>query len=203
MKSILFVSLAMLPITLPQAPAQSATTPVELTFASRVVSQYNFTRSLLTRLAEKMPAEHYAFQPAPEMRTMAAHIGHLAMSNINQCGLLLERKHELAGQDLSKTITTKAEAVKALADAHSFCDEYFLALKADGPLMNEYFSTFQTREGQKSPIKIPKASIVTSYFMHNNEMYGYMAVYLRLKGIVPPSSEPAPARGGGPAPSPR
>jgi hypothetical protein len=46
------------------------------------------------------------------------------------------------------------------------------------------------REGQRTPAKVQAGASATAFLAHNNEMYGYMAVYLRLKGIVPPSSEP-------------
>ena len=197
MKIALFGIAAMLPfgtLALQQTPP-----PSEITLTNRSVAYYNLAKTMLTRLADKMPAEHYGFQPTPEMRTFAANIGHIAMSNVNQCGNLLGKKHALTGQDLSKTLTTRADAVKALAETFAFCDEYFTQLQDDAALTNEHFSTAVMRDGQKVGVKVAKGGIVTSFIAHNNEMYGYMAVYLRLKGIVPPSSEPPPARGGGPA----
>jgi hypothetical protein len=37
-----------------------------------------------------------------------------------------------------------------------------------------------------------RSKLATLYNLvrHSNEMYGYMAVYLRLRGIVPPTSAP-------------
>jgi hypothetical protein len=195
MKIALIGIAAMLPIG--SLAPQQAPLPSEMSMTSRAVAYYNMSKTMLTRLAEKMPAEHYGFQPTPEMRTFAANIGHIASANVNQCGTLLGTKHPLSGQDLSKTLTTKADAVKALADTFAFCDQYFTKLKDDAALTGEYFSTVVMREGQKAPIKVAHGGIVTSFIAHNNEVYGYMAVYLRLKGIVPPSSEPAPVRGGG------
>ena len=141
-----------------------------------------------------MPAEAYGFRPMPEMRTFAGDIGHLVMANLNQCGNLLGKRHALAGQDLSTSLVTRDESLKALADSFAFCDEYFTQLKEDAQLTGTFYDVSITREGQRVPMRVAHGAMVTSFLAHNNEMYGYMAVYLRLKGIVPPSSERAPRR---------
>jgi hypothetical protein len=152
----------------------------------------------LTKTADKMPAEAYAFQPTPEMRTFAGNLGHILSSDISQCGTLLGRKHALSGQDLSKTLTTKAEVVKAAADTFAFCDEYFLKLDETTPLADSYVNMNGRRNGQPIVFKVSSGANVVHFLTHNNEEYGYLAVYMRLKGIVPPSSTPAtPGPGGG------
>jgi hypothetical protein len=171
----------------PQAPPAD---PVDITVAYAIKTQYESIRGMMTRLADKMPAEHYAFQPAPEIKTFAASLAHIVGSNIGQCGVLNGRKHELAGQDLSKTMTTKEPLVAALKQSFAFCDEYFNTLTDNGPLTSKTFDSFTMREGQRVPAKVQAGASATAFLAHNNEMYGYMAVYLRLKGIVPPSSEP-------------
>ena len=173
----------------PQAPPADPI-PTDITLAYAVKAQYESIRGLMTKLADKMPAEHYAFQPTPEVKSFAASLGHIVSSNISQCGTLVGRKHELAGQDLSKTMTTKEPLVQALKQSFTFCDEYFTALTDNAPLTTKYYDTFVMREGQRTPAKVQAGASATAFLAHNNEMYGYMAVYLRLRGIVPPSSEP-------------
>jgi hypothetical protein len=174
--------------TTPAAPAQA---PVDMTLASRVVPQYQLLKRHLTRMVEVMPAEHYTFRPTPEMRTFAENVAHLLSANVNQCGALIGRRHELGGQDLTKTLSTKEQLTKATTDIFAFCDEYFNALTTDAPFTSSYFSTQIRRDGQLVPVRVPHGAMITSLIGHSNEMYGYMAVYLRLKGIVPPSSEPS------------
>ncbi|HET9372106.1 MAG TPA: DinB family protein [Vicinamibacterales bacterium] len=175
----------------PQAPPAAADpTPVEIHVAYAVKTQYEAVRRLMTALADKMPAEHYAFQPTPEVKTFAASLAHIVSSNVNQCGVLVGRKHELAGQDLSKTMTTKEPLVQAVRQTFAFCDEYFNTLTDNGALTGKAYDSFTMRDGQRVPAKVQAGAAATSFLSHNNEMYGYMAVYLRLKGIVPPSSEP-------------
>jgi len=107
--------------------------------------------------------------------------------------MLLGKKHELSGKDLSKTLIAKEETVKALNDAFTFCDEYFGQLKTNVQLTDSYISApVNTATGPKV-FKIAHGASITGFLVHNNEEYGYLAVYMRLKGIVPPSSEPAPA----------
>jgi hypothetical protein len=70
------------------------------------------------------------------------------------------------------------------------CDDVFTKL-TDEQLSSGTYEITTTRDGQKIPLKMPYVSSYSSLISHNNEMYGYMAVYMRLKGIVPPSSDHA------------
>ena len=63
-------------------------------------------------------------------------------------------------------------------------------MRASPALSERTFITAIVREGQRVPVKVPHGSMMTSLVAHNNEMYGYPSMYLRLKGIVPPSSDP-------------
>ena len=173
-------------------PAQPQTEMRDL--APTLVQQYDSIKSLLTKTVDKMPADAFGFQPTPEMRTFAGTVGHIVSSNIGQCSSLLGRKHALSGQDLSKTLKTKEETVKAVADSFAFCDEYFSQLKTNAQLTDTYYSVNVTRNGQPVTFKIAHGASVAGFIAHNNEEYGYLAVHLRLKGIVPPSSEPAPVK---------
>lgn len=192
--------LAVLPITInaqssttPATPAPAAQPLPDMSLRGRLESQYVYVRDNVAKMADKMPADAYAFQATPEVKTFAANMGHIIRSNAAQCSNLLGRKHDLAGQDLEKTLTAKADIVKALKDATAFCDEYFMKMTTE-QLVNGAFETFVTRDGQKIPVKAPHLGIVAAFLGHNNEMYGYMSVYMRLKGIVPPSSDRTPAK---------
>jgi hypothetical protein len=82
--------------------------------------------------------------------------------------------------------TTKAEFVKALADSFAFCDDAFASL-TDATAMQ-----MVTRgRGQQT-----RAWVLADLIAHSNEMYGTAAVYLRAKGIVPPSTDEAAAARG-------
>jgi hypothetical protein len=75
--------------------------------------------------------------------------------------------------------TSKADLVAALKESFNICDAAFNSL-TDAKAAE----MIQSPRGQSS-----KLGTLARTVSHSNEEYGYMAVYLRLKGIVPPSSE--------------
>ena len=200
LKMMLSAAALVLSAGIAPAAAQTGTAPAAVApadvreLATTVVQQYNSIKSLLIKTVDAMPADAFGFQPVPEMRTFAGTVGHLASSNIGQCSALLGKKHELSGQDLSKTLKTKEEAVKAVADSYAFCDEFFSGIKTNAQLVDTYYTGTMTRNGAPVPFKMANGAVAEGLIAHNNEEYGYLAVYLRLKGIVPPSSVPPPVK---------
>jgi hypothetical protein len=75
--------------------------------------------------------------------------------------------------------TTKADLVAALKESYAICD------KAIDSLTDAKASEMVSM-GQRQRSKL---GMLAGMVSHSNEEYGYMAVYMRLKGIVPPSSE--------------
>jgi hypothetical protein len=80
-----------------------------------------------------------------------------------------------------------AEPVAALKQSYAVCDSVFDSLTDAAAL-----EKISSRLGGPFPPDPMRTRLSTLYNMirHSNEMYGYMRVYLRLKGIVPPSSAP-------------
>jgi hypothetical protein len=79
--------------------------------------------------------------------------------------------------------TSKADLVAALKASGKLCDDAYSGMTdADGAAI------VKTPLGNKS-----KLGLLNFNVAHDNEMYGTMAVYLRMKGIVPPSTEEAAA----------
>jgi hypothetical protein len=198
-------SIGLLAALVPMLAGAQGTTPppgtppsvVTMSMAGTIVQQYTSAKELWIKTADAMPADAYAFQPTPAMRTFAAGMGHVLASNISQCNALVGRKHALTGVDLEKTLTTKADTVKTVADTFAFCDEYFLKLDDTTPLADAFVNmTGKRKTGETVTFKVSNGASVVHFLTHNNEMYGYLSVYLRLKGIVPPSSVPATGRGG-------
>lgn len=138
-----------------------------------------------------MPADAYGFEPAAGMRTFGGGVWHAAASNFNICSNLLGRKHPQSGTDLSAPGTGKEVLVKALADSFAFCGEFIGSLTAER-LTENRMVTLTPPNGVAMTIPVAHGGTVANLIAHNNEMYGYLAVYLRLKGIVPPSSERPP-----------
>jgi len=144
---------------------------------------YSTIKNNLVKLAEKMPAENYSFRPTPEVETFGRRVAHIADAHMSVCtGLNGERKPLGAASK-----TAKAELVAALKESFAYCDGVFDAMTdARGR------ETVSSRLGGPFPPEPTRSRLATLYNLvrHSNEMYGYMAVYLRLKGIVPPTSAP-------------
>lgn len=153
--------------------------------------QNQFARSerLLKATADRMPAEAYDFRPTPDVRTFGANVLHTAATAFGMCGNLAGQPGPRKPADVEKLTADKATATKALADAFAFCDTYVKAL-TPSMLGDVYTATAVAPGGERSPMRVAKAGLLSNLLQHNAEMYGYMAVYLRLKGLVPPSSDP-------------
>ncbi len=136
---------------------------------------YNGIKNNLQKMAEKMPEEHYSFKPTPDIRTFGQLVAHVADAQMRTCAAVKgEQKQANAASK-----TSKADLVAALKESSEECDAAFASVTDANA--NEMV---RAGRGQRSRLG---ALIGTT--IHDNEEYGYMAVYLRLKGIVPPSSE--------------
>ena len=132
----------------------------------------------IERAAEKMPEEEYAFKPDPASRSFGQILGHIADADYLFCSTILGESSPSPGVEKSKT--TKAELRAALHDAFTYCNRAYDALTDAGA--NETVKAF----GQERN----KLGALWFNASHNLEHYGNLVVYMRLKGIVPPSSDP-------------
>ena len=176
------------------APAPGAAPP-PLSVETQLKGQYSGIKRTLTRLADTMPADQYGFQPTPDVRTFAAGIAHTAATNFSMCANLTGHPNPMKGVDLEKTLLTKTDASKALADSFTFCDGYVTTISS-ATAADTYPAISRTPDGKESPIAVVRIGLLANLVEHGNEMYGYLSVYLRLKGLVPPTSAPAAGRGG-------
>ena len=157
--------------------AQTAAPPVQNPnpLSADVKQMYNGVKNNLVKMTEKMPEEHYAFKATPEIRTFSQLVAHVADSQARTCSAVNgEQKEVNAGSK-----TSKADLVAALKESFAMCD------KAVDSLTDAKASEVIAM-GQRQSSRL---GALTRMVSHSNEEYGYMAVYLRLKGIVPPSSE--------------
>jgi uncharacterized damage-inducible protein DinB len=151
---------------------------------------YMGNRNTIVRSAEKMPEENYGMRPGTqqEVRTFGQQLGHIANYNFLWCAQAKGEKNPNAGNNLEK-LTTKAEFLKALNDAFSYCDGVYSSLTdASGTEMIDI-----TQESGRQTRNLRMALLILN-FAHNNEIYGNMVTYMRMKDIVPGSSEPRPQR---------
>lgn len=138
-------------------------------------------RNYILRAAEKMPAEHFAFRPTAEVRTFAEILGHVADGHYLVCSMSLGDKPPNADiQHNEKTKRTKAELIQVLTESAAYCDRAHDQLA--GPKGAEVIDWFDAKH--------PRVTTLFFNTGHDWESYGTLVAYMRLKGIVPPSSEP-------------
>lgn len=177
--------------------ALGATPPAPISAAAQLQSQFLSARRQFTALADRMPAADYGFRPTPEMRTFAGGVAHVIASNFNYCANLTGQPSPHKGEDLEKTTVAKEDAVRLLKESFDFCAQYAGSMTAE-KMDETYEANALGSDGQKTKIQVARGGLLSNFVAHTNEMYGYLSVYLRLKGLVPPSSDPRGGRGAGP-----
>ncbi len=167
------ISIAVFALAVCAVPSAVAQTANPL--SGELKQMYTGVKNNWIKMAEKMPEENYGYQPVKEIRTFGQLVAHVADSQARTCSMI---NGEQKAVDAAKK-TAKAEIVQALKDSFAMCDAAMDALTdASG------MQTITTPRGQRT-----KFGALMGLVSHGNEEYGYTAVYMRLKGVVPPSSE--------------
>jgi len=136
-------------------------------------------RRNLAEAAAAMPAEDYAFKPTPEMRSFGALVAHMAIGNAFFCAQAKGERPQLPAN--LEQATDKAVLVKALNDSLSYCDDVYTTTT------DANVNALVTLIGPAAK-RTARGSVLVFNTTHNNEHYGNVVVYLRLKGRVPPST---------------
>ena len=164
----------------PASPQQPAAQAPAITASGGLKNLYQNVRGWIVRAAETMPEEHYSFKPTPEVRSFGELLGHVANTQYNFCAPA--RKVDSPNKtNIEKAVTTKAGLVAALKDAFAFCDPAY-EMPGDAAMSEEV--KFGTRP-------VAAGYTLTFNVAHNFEHYGNIVTYMRLKGLVPPSSDRA------------
>jgi uncharacterized damage-inducible protein DinB len=147
--------------------------------AGEVRSDFKAVEGYMIRSAEKMPAEDYAFKPTPDVRSFAQQIAHVADDQYNLCAPARNETRQAAYTEIENTLSTKPELVAALRKAFAYCDVAYDGLtdaSGNQPAKGAYAGR-------------TKFGMLNWNLWHTWEHYGNVVVYLRMKGLVPPSSE--------------
>jgi len=142
---------------------------------------YARMKTILVSSAEKMPEENYNFKPTEAVRSYGQIVGHVADAQYNFCSMALGETNP--GLKIEQTKTTKADLVAALKDALAYCDKAYDGMTdASGLQTVKMFG-----------MDMPKFGVLNINNAHDMEHYGNLVTYMRLKNIVPPTSEQPPA----------
>lgn len=139
-------------------------------------SVWSIGHNYVLRSAEQMPESLYSFRPAPTVRTFGQLVGHVADSEGYFCATALGETP--ANNEFEKK-TSKAELVAALKTSAAVCERAYA----------------QTDAASGGPIKIfgrdsNRMFALSLNAAHDMEHYGNLVTYIRIQGMVPPSSQP-------------
>ena len=159
------------PLTASAAPQANP-----LSSHNRVV--WEGVKHIILGSAEKMAEENFSFKPTPGVRSFGQILGHVADAQYLFCSRALGEKNPAPG--IEKTKTSKADLVAALKDAFAYCDKAY-----EGMTDAAGTQTVNLMGGE-----VPKLSVLSVNNLHTTEHYGNLVTYMRMKNVVPPSSEP-------------
>ena len=147
--------------------------------SAAIRADYTRVKNNVIRSAEEMPESDYGFRPTPEVRTFGQQIAHVADDQYNYCYAAKGEVRKEAYSQLENTLTTKTELVATLKQAFAYCDAVYDSL-TDA-------SAAQMMASPKR--KQSKFGLLINNTSHTSLHYGNIIVYLRLKGLIPPSSQ--------------
>jgi uncharacterized damage-inducible protein DinB len=144
---------------------------------------YTIVSGEVIAAAEKMPEENYSFKPTLDVRSFGQLVGHVADAQYGFCSEAIGESNSMKA--IEKTKTSKADLVTALKDSVAYCNKVYASMTdAQGSQMVKVMN-----------YDLARLSVLSVNTAHTYEHYGNMVTYLRLKGIVPPSSERRPTEG--------
>jgi uncharacterized damage-inducible protein DinB len=134
----------------------------------------------LEEAAANMPASEYAFKPTSEVRSFGQIVGHVINANFFFCA---QARGEKPPSSTNYEQTTDKDAlVKALREALAYCDTTYTGTT------DASFMQLVKLIGPGAGKEATRGSVLVFNTTHNNEHYGNIVVYMRLKGHVPPST---------------
>jgi uncharacterized damage-inducible protein DinB len=163
----------------PPAPPRAAfTLPKENPLTAWNKYMYGQLGNIVLRSADKMTEENYSFKPTDTVRSYGQILGHVADAQYLFCSIAMGEKNPAPKIELSKT--SKADLTAALKDAFAYCNKAYDSM---------------TDASAVQPVKLfgsdtPKLGVMIVNTGHTLEHYGNLVTYMRLKNIVPPTSEP-------------
>jgi Tfp pilus assembly protein PilV len=147
-------------------------------FSADARQTYALIEDSILKAADRMPAAEYSFRTTPQVRTFGEMIAHVADAQVRMCGVVKgESPAATAGSKIAK-----AELVAALKASFDYCDPIYASMTDAAGAATVKWARWN----------MSKLGLLNWNISHDNEMYGIIAAFLRIKGLVPPSSEGRP-----------
>jgi uncharacterized damage-inducible protein DinB len=164
----------------PAPPAPPPPAPPSTAVLDSVRMQHEAMKGYITKSLEQVPEKLLSFQPTKEVRTMGQLFGHIADGNYLFCSA--SSSEAAPASPVEKTMTTKADLQKALAESFEFCDRAYAAL-------NDQTGAAEAIIAPINNMKTTRLGALTFNTAHNSEHYGNLVTYMRMNKMVPPSSQ--------------
>jgi uncharacterized damage-inducible protein DinB len=161
----------------PSASGQAQTNNVSL--KTELLNDWIGLKDSMHKIAAEMPADKYGFKPTPAQQTFGERTVHVATTNVYFLSLL---GGTAAKPAIDSKLTTRDAALKALDDSFDY-GAAILKEQTDRTLLQSVASAPKFM-GPSS-----RARFFAFLTGHTWDIYGQMAVYLRLNGLVPPASQ--------------
>jgi uncharacterized damage-inducible protein DinB len=146
---------------------------------AEMLKDWTDLKDTLMKIATEMPAERYSFKPTPAQETFGRRVVHIAVGG-NRFLALMGGKATAPKVDAVAAAMTKEAAIKAMADSFDY-GTAILKEQTDKTMLQTVDAPFL---GPSS-----RARVFTFVIGHTWDLYGQLAVYLRLQGQVPPASQ--------------
>jgi uncharacterized damage-inducible protein DinB len=155
-------------------------TPGVTGYRSEVLAEVLIQEDKFTRLAEAIPADKYAWRPAPDVRSFAEVFLHVSAANYNLYKLVgTPPPTGFDVKGLEKSTTDKAKVIATLKDSFAHAKTAIKAMPdADLDKSLDWFGGKNTQRG-----------ILLFIVRHAAEHLGQSIAYARFVGVVPPWTE--------------
>ena len=146
--------------------------------AADVQHSYAGLKANILKAADNTPADAYTFRPTADVRTFARVVNHITEAQLHSCGALNHASPDTLPKVPAET-ADKTAIVAALRASFAECDKAYAALNESNLLQ-----TVTAGPNTRARITLAWGNV-----SHDNEQYAALALYMRLKGITPPSAE--------------
>jgi hypothetical protein len=158
---------------------QTPTTPAPPTGpAAEVQRGYTGLKNNILKAADALPATDFQFRPTPDIRTYARVVNHITEAQLHSCGTVNKSAADTLPKVPAET-ADKAAIVEALKASFAECDKAYASVTDTN--LGDMFDLGKTKRS--------RIGLLWGNVSHDNEQYATLALYLRLKSLVPPSSE--------------
>jgi len=144
------------------------------TVAAEMTEHWETSKALSLAVADAMPADGYSFKATPAEMSFGEQMNHIALANGNYCAAAIGVKNPIIKPDDQ---ANKATAIKNLTASYDFCIGGLTKMN-DKELMEK---------ATRGTTVMSKLEFFWGGFTHAAHHRGQAEVYLRLKGVTPPT----------------